>query len=362
MQPPRRDTNSLSGFVSVVAPWTMLKAQEGQNISKSTRSFVFADITKVDVDYGVPMTSLDQAHLKSVRHELEHRLCLRSDKRSISRHATRQCKRNVEILQCVSCTEQDGIWYSAVSQTGAVFGRVDENGSIDIGYDYSPEFNQTLQLHFPNYNDGPFMYERIDIAIPIAGQDDKLRKFVAQLSTSIVQFRSAMYGSKIAIRLLVSRFSFDSPSLDDDYELETFRMNLTAVAGLTRLEDQIVFVPVETNNNEFNRAKAINALHRVANHDDSSVLAVVDVDLSIGPKFLRNALTFPFPQSSAYFPIMFSEFNPDSVELVDQFFPRAKQFKFSNHHGHWRQFSYGMYVIAGSDAPRLSMDESFVGW
>jgi Chondroitin N-acetylgalactosaminyltransferase len=351
---PKTERNS---HVSVLAPWT--KLPRGQNVSKTTRSFVLADIAKVDIEFGVPMTSLDQKHLKMIREQLEARLCLRSDKRSISYHATRKCKRNVEILQCVTCTEQDGMWYSAVSQTGAAFGQIQKQSiTVDTGDDA----NQIMRLYFPNYNDGPFMYEQLDIAVPIAGQDDKLRRFAARLRPSIRQFRSGMYGSKITIRLLVTRFSFDDPSPGDNERLEAFRQNLTEMAGLTSLEDEVVFVPVSTNSSEFNRAKAINALHQIAHHDDNSVLAVIDVDLSVGPKFLRNALAFPFPQAAAYFPIMFSEFNPDAVKVVDQFFPSMKKYKFSDHHGHWRKFSYGMYVIAGSDAPRLTMDESFVGW
>ena len=59
---------------------------------------------------------------------------------------------------------------------------------------------------------------------------------------------------------------------------------------------------------------------------------------------------------------MFSAYDPESVELVDQFIPRTKRNTFSSHHGHWREFSYGMYAIAGSDVAQLSMDEKFVGW
>ncbi len=66
--------------------------------------------------------------------------------------------------------------------------------------------------------------------------------------------------------------------------------------------------------------------------------------------------------ASAYFPIMFSAFDPESVELVDRVMPRIKRYEFSEHHGHWRKYSFGMYVVAGSDAARLSMDENFVGW
>jgi hypothetical protein len=67
-------------------------------------------------------------------------------------------------------------------------------------------------------------------------------------------------------------------------------------------------------------------------------------------------------EASAYFPIMFSAFEPESVELVDKFQPQTKQWRFSKHHGDWRIFSFGMYVLAGSDAAQLTMDESFVGW
>ncbi|KAG7367926.1 chondroitin N-acetylgalactosaminyltransferase [Nitzschia inconspicua] len=368
IHPPGMNKDNPTGFVSIVAPWTKIPRIEGRNISKSTRSFVFEDIAKVDIQYGVQMASLDQEHKKIVRKQLETRLCVRSDKRSIGPLATRKCKRNVEVLQCISCTEQDGTWYSAVSQTAAVFGRVDESGNVNERasnhkhIDNDNNSSQSLKLRFPNYNDGPFMYETLDIAVPIAGQDEKLQKFANRLRPSIRQFRAGLYGSKIAIRLLVTRFSFDSPSPRDVDQLEEFQKNLTEAAGLQGFDDEVIFVPVDSTNNEFNRAKAINALHRIAHHDDSSALAVIDVDLSVGPKFLRNALTFPFPQSAAYFPIMWSEFNPESVKLVNQFFPALKRSKFSIHHGHWRQFSYGMYVIAGSDAARLSMDESFVGW
>ena len=59
---------------------------------------------------------------------------------------------------------------------------------------------------------------------------------------------------------------------------------------------------------------------------------------------------------------MFSAYDPETVELVDQVMPKTKQNTHSEHHGHWRKYSFGMYVIAGSDAAKLSMNENFVGW
>jgi len=328
----------------VVAPWTILARNKHNPEKVQPRSFVFAYIAKLDSDYGVSFSQADKRENEQIKKQTSHRLCARSTKFSGNYQGTFRCKINVELLRCVSCSEKDGIWYSAVSQTGAVFGQV---------------YNGT-SLNYPNFNDGPFMYQQLDIAVPIAGQDQNLRKFTTQLGRAIKQFRSGLFGAKINIRLLITRFPFDKPSIKTQ-ELEDLRLNLTETTGLVDIADEIVFVPVE-GVDQFSRAKAINALHRITYHDDNSVLAVVDVDLQIGPKFLRNCLTYPFPNGSAYFPIMFSAYDPDSVLLVDQFLPKTKHNIFSDHHGLWRKFSFGMYVIAGSDASYLSMDENFVGW
>jgi len=266
----------------VVAPWTT-PAKKTENDQIELRSFVFAETAKVDSAYGVPMTATDKSENEQLKREATRRLCARSNKLSkLSKNAqpSNKCKQNLEFLRCISCSERDGTWYTAVSDTGSLFGKV---------------FNGTT-MHFPNYNDGPFMFQQLDIAIPIAGQDDKLRRFAAKLGTSIKKFRSGMFGATITVRLLVTRFTFDSPSIGTD-ELEEFRLHLAEAAGLVDVADEVVFVEVK-DSFEFSRAKAVNALHQQTYHGDSSVLAVVDVDLSIKSKFLRNALTYPFPNGT----------------------------------------------------------------
>lgn len=277
----RRSIGQSSIPTVVVAPWT----KPGKNQLESNgemnevehRSFVFAESAKLDSDYGVPMTAIDKYENEQIKKDAMRRLCTRSEKFSQNAQPALRCKQNLELLRCISCSESDGTWYSAVSETGAVFGKV---------------FNGT-SLHFPSYNDGPFMYQQLDIAVPIAGQDDKLRRFAAKLGFSIKKFRSGMFGAKITIRLLITRFSFDSPLIGTT-ELEEFRMHLAEATGLVDVADEVVFVEVD-NVSEFSRAKAVNALHREAYHGDSSAFALIDVDLSIESKFLRNALTYPFP-------------------------------------------------------------------
>ena len=259
---------------NVVAPWTTLGKLKGK---VEPRSFVFAETKKLDSEYGVPQIGIDEIEGEQIKKEALRRLCAKSKKFSQNVHPAPRCNQNLELLRCVTCSERDGVWYTAVSETGSVFGKI---------------FNQT-SLHFPNFNDGPFLYQHLDIAVPIAGQDEKLQRFVAKLGHSIKKFRSGMFGAKITIRLLVSRFPFDSP-LIGTAELEEFRLHLSEIACLSDVADDVQFVEV-TESPKFNRAKAVNALHREAYHSDNNAMAMIDVDLSIESKFLRNALTYPFP-------------------------------------------------------------------
>mmetsp|Transcript_18236 Transcript_18236/g.45313 ORF Transcript_18236/g.45313 Transcript_18236/m.45313 type:complete len:794 (-) Transcript_18236:60-2441(-) len=343
----RRSSERSTAPAVVVAPWTRPGKQvhDAHNKEKvQVRSFVFAEPARLGSDYGVQMSYIDKKEHEQIEKEASRRLCERSKKASPNSQPSLRCNKNLEFLKCVTCGEGDGTWYTAVSETGSVFGRV-VNGT---------------SLHFPNYNDGPFLYQQLDIAVPIAGQDDKLMRFATKLGHSVKKFRSGIFGAKITIRLLVTRFPFDEPAFGTP-ELEKFRKKLTKATGLTDIADKVVFVEVK-DSPEFSRAKAVNALHRETYHGDASVLACIDVDLSIKSKFLQNALTYPFPNASAYFPIMFSAYDPEAVELVDKVMPRLKRYEYSEHHGHWRKYSFGMYVVAGSDAARLSMDENFVGW
>lgn len=330
----------------VVAPWTRVgKTKDGKI---APRAFVFANPEKLMFDdYYNPPTEADKKVHKKIQSDLEKRLCQRSEKLSYKKHDRLKCKRNVAVWHCVTCLELDGMWYSAVSETGGVFGKVSNATS--------------LVMEFPHFKDGPNSFRNLDIAVPISGQDDKLMMFAKRLGPSIKKFRTGLYGSTVSIRLLVTRFPMDVPNLHDATHkslIEAFQKNLTILSGLR--ENDIVFVPVIAT--EFNRAKAINALHREAIHDDETALAMMDVDMSIGAPFLRNALTFPFPRAAAYFPVMWSAYNPEVVALVDKFMPRQSNSIYSEHHGYWRRTSLGMYVIAGSDAPNLLMDEQFVGW
>lgn len=292
----------------VIAPWTKLIENDGHTYP---RSFVFSEVRKLD-DYGLKLRKYDEDHRKEVRRLMENRLCKRAQKFATTKYDANKCNQGIDLLKCSSCSELDGNWYMMSSVTGAVFGKAEENSN----------------LRFPYYNDGPFVFQQLDIAVPISGQDSKLKIFALHLGSSIKKFRQGLLGSRIAIRLLITRFQ--NEQFESQQAMEEFQNELIRRAELDRPGDSVEFVAVDQLS--FSRAKAVNALHAVACHHDDCVLACTDVDMNINSRFLRNALLFPFPGAAAYFPIMWSEFNPATVDLVDKFLTEGAQWKYTDHH------------------------------
>ena len=120
----------------------------------------------------------------------------------------------------------------------------------------------------------------LDLGVPISGQDDKLLEFAIVLGASIQEFRRRTRRKDIGFRIIVSRYSSDIAS-------QQFRRQLAEKASLK--PNDIVFVSTPESN--FHRAFAINLLHKATKDSSDSVLAIVDVDMNVGPRFLFNALT-----------------------------------------------------------------------
>jgi hypothetical protein len=200
-----------------------------------------------------------------------------------------------------------------------------------------------------------------------------LLDFCTVLGTSIQDFRR-QYNSNhilpssenntaaanIEFRLLITCY----PQEEDDSSDSLLRHEVAQRAALP--VDHVVFANMKKKGTApaFQRASAINVLHNLTRHSKDSVLAIVDVDMHIGPQFLVQALT-RVRHSTIYFPIVWSEqFRPATVLLVETLLGRRGPLpKYSIHRGMWREHGYGMYAISGGDAQRLQMDEKqFVSW
>ena len=194
---------------------------------------------------------------------------------------------------------------------------------------------------------------RIDVGVPVSGQDDKLLRFVSYFGSSIKEFRKKTTSNSVHFRLLITRYSNDDSS-------DQFQTKLAQNSTLDRKD--VVFVHAPAEQKQFHRAYAINRLHQHTNADSNSILAIIDVDLMIGPHFFVNAINYVEAGSKVYFPIVFSMFRPSNIRLVESMLGEGSLPKFHEHTGLWRDFGFGIYVLSGTDANQLLMNETFQGW
>jgi hypothetical protein len=287
-------------------------------------------------------------------------------------------------------------------------------------------------------NPKPYAFHQVDIIVPASGQDDRLRLFAENLGVALKNFlswyederRPAILrrlkqeeedqvspenndeededeeGNKskeetekavsskdvnldLTFRFLITRYPQDKQKTDS--EIQELQKELAQKANLS--VDQIHLIRVgNDDDNEaprdlkalwkkkklrFNRAHARNVLHQNACHSEDCIVTAMDVDMQVLPSFFHTALRTPQPYTKAYFPIVFSEYNPWTVQLVqDYLYPPLSSDKkrkekeaahqllppFSEHRGLWRDFGYGMYVLAGVDAKRFQFNEQYQGW
>ncbi|CAB9522105.1 Chondroitin N-acetylgalactosaminyltransferase [Seminavis robusta] len=235
---------------------------------------------------------------------------------------------------------------------------------------------------------------QLDVLVPAFQRDDRLRVFAAKLGQAIQSYRynhqqkdhaTMNTGHTLVItkfRLLVTRFAPERPSSE-------LQQELASLSGLP--VDQVVLVSSEE---PFTRARAANLLHDNACRRDACLVARMDVDMQVRANFFQTALDIvvagkrpdaplqnngphPHPPSCApddpviYFPVIWSAFNPESIQLIEQEQQQKQRraqtnsstpledpdlqldqnghlSEFSTHAGHWRPGGVGMHVMLGS--------------
>jgi len=209
----------------------------------------------------------------------------------------------------------------------------------------------------------------------------------------------------LTFRLLVTRYPEDAQKTPTDFR--ALRKTLSEKTSLPESQIRLLRVGKDLPASDFhvlkfNRAHARNVLLQNACQLDTCLVTSVDVDMQILPVFFHRALKTVKPFTRAYFPIVFSEYNPRTVQLVQDFFyTKHQKLKaggsdgsgddnkngngnnnnvinnegeteslddnlllppYSQHRGLWRDFGYGMYAIAGSDVKRFRFNEKYQGW
>jgi hypothetical protein len=150
---------------------------------------------------------------------------------------------------------------------------------------------------------------------------------------------------------------------------------LGAVATLTAAGGAGRAVPVHIVrvNATFSRALAKNAAYGNVTADEMSVN--LDMDVRVGPQFFSHARAFSDPGRAAYFPIMFSRYNPAVVANFARFVrgvspalaesldaALAKSY-IRSEVGMWRPYSTGMLASSLADAQHAGLfDENYTEW
>ena len=249
--------------------------------------------------------------------------------------------KRIDLLRCQNCMPYDGIWYCGLSENGAAFGLVRQDSTVKFGA------TKATGTH-----------SQLDILIPVSNDDKKLLLFAERLKPTLKKFRSTPQGVGVDIRVLVTRYYIHN----QDLESEEHKLIRQKVAQNADIEEGFVeFVFVSDNNKHFQRAQSINALHKKACHEEDCVVVVVDVDMDVSHLFLINALSFVESGKSAYFPVVWSEYNPETTSLAEEYHGSELP-RFSKDKGTWRSYGFGMYAMAGKDTKIYSLDETFMGW
>jgi hypothetical protein len=238
---------------------------------------------------------------------------------------------------------------------------------------------------------------QLDIMVPVFQRDDRLRVFAASLGKAIVDYKQNANNDGVpqisAFRLLVTRYSSDGTSRPNS--TADFQSELAALAFLPKNDIVMVHAP---SGQAFSRSAARNLLHDNACPLDTCLATGMDVDMEIRQEFFQHAVQMvvlmqveeneskhvqkPSKQQidrqillhkntsvpTVYFPIVWSAYNPQSIQLVETFLRQQKHQpnftldEFSEHSGRWRPHGLGMYVMRGSDTRWLRFDTTFQGW
>ena len=95
--------------------------------------------------------------------------------------------------------------------------------------------------------------------------------------------------------------------------------------------------------------RAIAFQKAVSLFSDNALLFLVDIDCNIDQNILHRIRSNTHQGREAFFPIMFSQYNPKIVSLFNTTYGRNENEMFASYKGYWRASSYGQVALYKSD-------------
>lgn len=182
--------------------------------------------------------------------------------------------------------------------------------------------------------------KQISILVPLSGRYDTLVRFMENFEKVCLVPKQNV---KLSVILVDSESSRKQAELIEDYSRKYPRANLAVI-------------PMTGN---FSRGLALE-LGSSQLHNDS-LLFFCDVDLQFSPDALQRCRDNTVQGSQAYFPIVFSQYNPKIVYGEKP--PTNNKFVLTKKSGFWRDYGFGIACIFKSDLLRTGgFDTSILGW
>lgn len=99
-------------------------------------------------------------------------------------------------------------------------------------------------------------------------------------------------------------------------------------------------------------------------YTSKSLVFFIDVDILFSREFLLRVRLNTIENKQVYFPIVFSEYDPDPGLLEKRNINSLQDhFDFNSETGYWRQFGFGIVAAYNSDLRRVGgFDTSIIGW
>ena len=187
--------------------------------------------------------------------------------------------------------------------------------------------------------DAPQSMPTINFIITLSGLSERLEQFLKTYEKNILLTKEK---ASLTITL------YDSPDVGKVRQI---------ISGYSSLYPQAVFNIVDV---EGTFARGV-GLHRgTEQFQDNELMFFVDIDLEIGPEFLRRARLNAIKGKQVYFPIFFKLYN---MEFVKKHYKGNSTQTLSKHQGHWAHYSFGMVVVYAGDYRKVGgFDISMKGW
>ena len=210
---------------------------------------------------------------------------------------------------------------------------------------FGPLWKKALDKSFP-------FKPTIHFIVPLTGRFDTFVRFLNS-------FEEAFLNHELTVSLLIVYFPDVSSPEKHKNVFEDFRFRHPKVS-LTWSEVL----------GEFSRARALE--FGVRHHSNESLLFFADVDLIFETEFYHRCQAGAVLGKQVYFPLMFSQFNPQiayynrsapASKIGPKFSPPGMTGRFTRRAGIWRKYSYGPVCVFAKDVIEVGgLNTTIRGW